>query len=41
MSRPAWRDCDRCNYDMHTCPGCGASLAHGIEECDACKEENR
>lgn len=20
--------CDRCNYDRHTCPGCGDNLTH-------------
>lgn len=39
MSRSAWRDCDRCNYDMHTCPGCGTSLPHGMEACEDCRKE--
>jgi len=26
--------CDRCNYDVHTCPGCGEPLPHGMEVCD-------
>lgn len=38
MSYPAWRDCDRCNYDLHTCPGCGENLPHGIDVCDVCRE---
>ena len=38
MSTPAWRDCDRCNYDLHVCPGCGENLPHGIDVCDVCRE---
>ena len=38
MTTPAWRDCDRCNYDLHVCPGCGESLPHGIDVCDVCRE---
>ena len=32
-------DCDRCNYDTHACPGCGASLRHGTEACADCLEQ--
>lgn len=39
MNRPAWRDCSRCNYDLHRCPGCAENLPHGIEICDACAEQ--
>ena len=28
--------CDRCNYDMHACPGCGLPLAHGVPCCEGC-----
>lgn len=28
--------CERCNYDMHRCHGCGTPLPHGIEACDEC-----
>lgn len=31
--------CDRCNYDMHTCHGCGTSLPHGMELCPRCEWE--
>lgn len=37
---PPWRDCPRCNYDKHLCPGCGASLRHGVEVCDDCSNGN-
>lgn len=23
-----YRCCDQCNYDTHTCPGCGENLMH-------------
>ena len=23
-----YQACDRCNYDQHTCPGCGIALSH-------------
>lgn len=25
---PMWDRCDKCNYDMHTCPGCGTPVRH-------------
>jgi hypothetical protein len=28
--------CDRCNYDTHTCPGCGGGLQHGVAVCSPC-----
>lgn len=31
-----WETCNRCNYDMHMCPGCGEPLPHGTEVCTAC-----
>lgn len=31
-----WKTCDRCNYDMHRCPGCGWPLKHGVEICRPC-----
>lgn len=31
--------CDRCNYDSHTCPGCGEWLHHGTVVCGRCKRE--
>lgn len=31
-----WAVCDRCNYDLHTCPGCGVPLPHGTEVCVGC-----
>lgn len=34
---PMWHKCDRCNYDRHLCPGCGASLRHyGPAVCAEC-----
>lgn len=33
IDRP-WAVCDKCNYDTHTCPGCGTPINHGQEECD-------
>jgi hypothetical protein len=31
--------CDECNYDRHTCPGCGASVPHmGSGVCAECTE---
>lgn len=33
-------NCSRCNMDRHQCPGCGAPLAHGVEVCDPCNQEN-
>lgn len=31
-------NCDRCNTDRHTCPGCGESLNHWRAVCDKCRE---
>lgn len=28
--------CERCNYDQHRCPGCGASVDHGVVSCGQC-----
>lgn len=28
--------CERCNYDTHTCLGCGANLSHSVEVCKEC-----
>ena len=31
-NRRRYDDCQRCNYDEHTCPGCGEALSHdGIQ----------
>jgi hypothetical protein len=35
-----YRCCDHCNYDRHSCPGCGADLKHGIEMCADCHREH-
>lgn len=32
--------CARCDYDDHTCPGCGEPLRHGVGACAECKREN-
>lgn len=32
-------DCERCNYDTHTCPGCGDNLRHGVEVCVDCETD--
>jgi hypothetical protein len=29
-------DCDRCNYDLHRCPGCGIDVPHGTYACAEC-----
>lgn len=34
-------NCQRCNYDTHVCPGCGAPLPHGTEVCDDCDMRTR
>lgn len=31
--------CDRCNYDMHICGGCGSSIGHGQGICADCEFE--
>lgn len=31
--------CDRCNFDTHTCPGCGEWLNHGTLVCGRCSDE--
>ena len=31
--------CPRCDYDTHTCPGCGEPLKHGTEVCAPCLKE--
>lgn len=31
--------CEDCNYDKHTCPGCGEWLYHGKGACGPCEEE--
>lgn len=37
MTNLNYETCDRCNYDMHLCPGCGAPLSHGVEICEDCR----
>lgn len=32
------RNCPRCNYDRHLCPGCGAHVTHGRYICKPCSE---
>lgn len=34
-------NCDRCNYDIHQCPGCGAPLPHDVCVCEDCRKEAR
>lgn len=31
--------CELCDLDMHTCPGCGASVKHGKVGCELCSPE--
>jgi hypothetical protein len=31
--------CDRCNYDLHRCKGCGEPLPHGTEICAGCNAD--
>ena len=33
--------CDRCNYDTHTCQGCGEPVPHALDRtCQACRREH-
>ena len=34
-----YKTCEACNYDRHTCPGCGEWLYHGKGVCGPCGEE--
>ena len=29
--------CALCDYDAHTCPGCGTVVPHGVRVCAACQ----
>lgn len=31
--------CQKCDYDLHRCPGCGEPLNHGEFQCDKCRDE--
>jgi hypothetical protein len=35
-----WAVCERCNYDTHSCPGCGTGLPHGQEVCHGCSTDD-
>ncbi len=30
--------CDKCNYDIHRCGGCGTPIAHTENMCEECEE---
>lgn len=32
-------NCEKCNYDDHTCPGCGEWLHHGTGACGPCNRD--
>jgi hypothetical protein len=36
VNRLTWQ-CDKCNYDRHTCPGCGTNISHGDGCCAECE----
>jgi len=31
--------CQKCDYDLHTCPGCGEPVRHGRVACNDCDNE--
>lgn len=35
---PTYFCCDRCDYETHCCPGCGAPLSHSRGVCDECEK---
>lgn len=41
LEHGCWKCCDRCNYDVHTCGGCGEPLQHGQSACETCEREIR
>ena len=36
--REYYWDCNDCNYDLHTCGGCGEYVGHGKYACEECKK---
>lgn len=36
---PACKDyCELCNYDLHTCAGCGEQMKHDVVACAECTQ---
>lgn len=38
LGEGCYKCCDRCNYDTHTCPGCGIDVNHGTVCCEDCEK---